>query len=74
MERARGHPLVIDARRSWTHPHPLPVGEDRPPWRTPFFLRPARDRAVWPVHHLARVDGLTGRVDLDVVRPSRLVG
>jgi lysozyme len=48
----------------------MPTGVERPRWRTSFFLRPDRDWAVWQVHYFARVDGVHGRVDLDVVRPS----
>ena len=72
VEQAWGRPLLVYARRSWTQRYPQPAGEARPQWRTSFFVRPGRDWAVWQVHYFARVDGVRGRVDLDVVRPSRL--
>jgi lysozyme len=72
VERAWGRPLLIYARRSWTRVYPLPSGADRPRWRTSFFISPGRPWAVWQVQYFARVDGVDGRVDLDVVRPAEL--
>jgi len=72
VEKAWGRRLLVYARSSWTKLYPVPSGEDRPQWRTSFFFRPHQGWAVWQVHYFARVDGVVGRVDLDVVRPSRL--
>jgi lysozyme len=74
VERAWGERLLIYARSSWTRDYPLPAGADRPRWRTSFFVRPDRTWAVWQVHYFAEVDGVAGRVDLDVVRPLELSG
>ena len=73
VERAWGEQLLVYARRSWTRTYPLPAG-DRPEWRTSFFVRPGEPWAVWQVHYVAEVDGIAGRVDLDVVRPLQLPG
>lgn len=72
VERAWGERLLIYARSSWTQAYALPIGGDRPQWRTSFFVRPDNAWAVWQVHYFAEVDGITGRVDLDVVRPLKL--
>lgn len=74
VEVAWGRPLLLYARLSWTTKYPLPSGEGRPRWRTSFVVRPGQDWAVWQVHYAARVDGVAGRVDLDVFRPSVLAG
>ncbi len=74
VERAWGERLLIYARSSWTRAYPVPGGGDRPQWRTSFFVRPDRAWAVWQVHYFAEVGGVSGRVDLDVVRPLQLVG
>ena len=72
VERAWGERLLIYARSSWTQAYALPTGNDRPQWRTSFFVRPVKAWAVWQVHYFAEVDGIAGRVDLDVVRPLQL--
>ena len=73
VERAWGRPLLVYARGSWTGTYPVPSGPPRPRWRTSFFVRPHGEWSVWQVHYAARVDGVRGRVDLDVVRPERLL-
>jgi len=46
---------------------------DRGLWQPRFLRRPGRDDWVlWQVGGFAHVDGVAGRVDLDVVRPCRL--
>ena len=74
VERAWGRRLLVYARSSWTRTYPLPSGPGRPRWRTSFFVAPEHDWAVWQVHYFAHVDGVHGRVDLDIVRPAELVG
>lgn len=41
---------------------------DRSRWVRRFLLRPRGDWAVWQVGSFANVDGISGRVDLDVMR------
>jgi lysozyme len=70
---------VVEAQ---THtPTVLYVGEDfgerypassllhRPRWRLRFLRRPHGDWVVWQVDGLAHVNGIHGKVDLDVMRP-----
>ena len=70
VEQAWGRPLLVYARGSWTGRYPVPQLADRLRWRTSFFVRPHADWAVWQVQYFARVDGISGRVDLDVARPE----
>lgn len=72
VERAWHQPLVVYARQSWTEQYPAASLSDHQQWRTAFFVRPRSDWAIWQVHYFARVNGISGRVDLDVVRPGRL--
>ena len=72
VEQAWRRPLLVYARGSWTERYPVPQLAGRPQWRTSFFLRPGADWAVWQVHYFARVDGIDGRVDLDVLRMADL--
>lgn len=43
---------------------------DRPLWLRRFMLRPDDDWAIWQLHGYARVDGISGAVDLDVMRTA----
>jgi lysozyme len=40
----------------------------RPLWEPRFLLRPKSDWTIWQVDSFAHVDGIDGRVDLDVMR------
>lgn len=50
---------------------PIP-GDGRPAWLTRHEGRPQGDWAIWQVRFTARIDGVPGKVDLDVVRPAAL--
>ena len=52
---------------------PCRSGDGRPRWRTSPFVRPSEPWTVWQVHYFAEVSGVSGRVDLDIVRPLQLV-
>ena len=41
---------------------------DRPLWLRRFLLRPDGDWMIWQLHGYARVNGISGGVDLDVMR------
>ncbi len=72
VEAAWGGPLLLYARSSFTARYPVTTWADRPRWQTRFFRRPVEPFALWQVHYLARVDGIAGRVDLDVATPQLL--
>ena len=44
---------------------------DRPLWVRRFLFRPHDDWVIWQLHGYARVDGVAGGVDLDVMRSPR---
>ena len=69
VEEAWGRPLLVYARGDFRSAYDIGVLADNPQWVTHFFVRPRDDAwTVWQVHYVARVDGIDGGVDLDVVR------
>lgn len=72
VEEAWQRPVLVYARGSWTQRYPVPQLAGRPQWSTSFFTRPQADWAVWQVHYFARVNGIGGRVDLDVLRSAEV--
>lgn len=69
VEEAWERPLLVYARSSFTSQYPIDELADNPLWVTNFFVRPSADGwTMWQVHYFAKVDGIEGRVDLDVVR------
>jgi len=51
--------------------YPIRHELDRPLWHRRFLLRPNLDGwSIWQLHGYARVDGIEGGVDFDVMRPS----
>lgn len=69
VESAWGQPLLVYARGSFISKYSIGALADRPRWVTNFFLRPADDDwTMWQVHYFAKVDGIEGKVDLDVLR------
>lgn len=82
-ERAVGNELgrfLFHVENAWGDDVVLYVGEDfeerypgrealgRPLWLRRFLLRPSEDWWIWQLHGRARVDGVDGGVDLDVMR------
>lgn len=71
VEEAWKRPLLVYARGSFTSQYSIGELADNPQWVTNFFLRPSDDGwAMWQVHYFAKVDGIEGEVDLDVVRTA----
>lgn len=68
VEAAWGRPLVVYARHSFTSVYQVAPVAGRPEWRTSFFLRPGGNWRIWQVQFWARVEGISGGVDLDVLR------
>lgn len=73
VEAAWGRPLVVYARNSFTSVYQIAPVAGRPEWTTSFFLRPGGDWRIWQVQFWARVDGISGGVDLDVLRPTGVI-
>ncbi len=59
---------VIYVGPDWESRYPILDRVDRPHWLRSFFGPPKQRWSIWQVHGSARVDGVDGRVDLDVGR------
>jgi lysozyme len=70
VERWSGRPVVLYVGKDWRERYGLPQDADRPQWVRRLILRPRSPTgwAIWQASDAARVDGIDGRVDLDVVR------
>ena len=69
VEEAWGRPLLVYARGSFTSEYSIGALAERPQWVTNFFARPEDDTwTMWQVHYFAKIDGIEGQVDLDVLR------
>ena len=69
VEAAWGRPTVLYIGDDWEQAYPTRGLGDRPLWHRRILRRPDVDGwAIWQVHGLAHVDGIEGRVDLDIVR------
>lgn len=69
VERAWGRRAVIYTNDDFDRLYPVrELG--RPLWEATYYRRPPGDRGwvIWQVTSLASVDGVTGRVDLDLQR------
>jgi len=69
VERAVGHDAVLYVGDDFEARYGIRASIERPLWIRRFLLRPrVSGWAIWQVSSFARVDGVTGRVDLDVSR------
>lgn len=75
VEEATGETVLLYVLDEWEDRYPsldLGDGVDRPRWHRRIGpLRPSGDWALWQYTGIARVDGIDGGVDLNVVRPAR---
>jgi lysozyme len=67
VEEASHRPTVLYLGDDWRERYGLPTG-DRPLWLRRVLRRPSGGWYAWQVQGRARVDGVEGPVDLDVVR------
>lgn len=73
LESAWGRKVLLYVGPEWEDRYPVHDRGARPLWLKRFPLRPGEDRlAVWQLHGWARVDGVRGQVDFNVVRTDRL--
>ena len=69
VEQAWGREVLIYTTDDFDDLYPVrDLG--RPLWEAPYYRRPPADeaRTIWQVTSLASVDGVEGRVDLDILR------
>ena len=67
VEQRSGRPTVLYLGADWQEAYPV-AREGRPLWLRRVLRRPSGDWYVWQVQGRARVEGVAGPVDLDVVR------
>jgi len=72
VEEAWNRPVLLYVGDDWEARYPVLNRSDRPRWLVSFFGRPGRDWTIWQLHGFARVDGVDGRVDLNVGQLDKL--
>jgi lysozyme len=71
VEDAWGREVVVYVGDDFEHVYQVRSELGRPLWHHRFLLRPDLDGwLIWQLHGYARVDGVVGGVDLDVMRAS----
>lgn len=68
VEQGTGRPVTYYLLDSWAARYP--PTRDRPLWVRSIVLRPGGSWVWWQASDRARVDGVDGPVDLNVVRPT----
>lgn len=72
VEQAWGRPAVLYVGEDWEGAYPVLDRSERPRWLVSFVGRPDVRWTVWQYAWWGRVDGVDGRVDLDVARVGEL--
>jgi len=71
VEEAWGRKVVLYVGDDFQRMYPVLGRLDRPLWLRRFLLRPSLNGwVVWQLHGRAHVEGVTGSVDLDVMRSA----
>jgi lysozyme len=71
VEAAWGREVILYVGDDFEQAYPVRQELDRPLWLRRFLLRPNVDAwLIWQLHGYARVHGIDGGVDLDVMRAS----
>jgi len=71
IEAAWGRPALLYVGDDWESRYPVRAPLDRPLWQRRFLRRPnAHNVRVWQILGFAHVDGIPGRVDLNIMRPT----
>ncbi|HVA60188.1 MAG TPA: GH25 family lysozyme [Mycobacteriales bacterium] len=71
VQAATGRQVVLYLGSDFAYRYPLPVEQSQPLWLRRLFRRPpGRQWVFWQVDGNADVSGITGDVDLDVMRPG----
>jgi len=71
VEEAWGRKVILYVGDDFERAYPVRHELDRPLWHRRFLLRPDLDGwFIWQLHGYARVSGIAGGVDFDVMRAS----
>jgi lysozyme len=68
VERATRQPVIFYIGASFEQRYPLQGVESGLQWKRSILRRPSGSWAIWQVNGLAHIQGIIGRVDLDVMR------
>jgi GH25 family lysozyme M1 (1,4-beta-N-acetylmuramidase) len=68
---AWGRDVVLYVGSRWEAGYPVKERLGRELWQLRPLLRPSEDWFVWQIHGFAQVDGISGRVDLNIMRAHR---
>ena len=75
VEKAWGRKVVVYSSKEWRLHYGLPHADGRPDWLFSEHQRPAQeDWAVWQLRFDGTVEGISTKVDIDVIRPKHLKG
>jgi lysozyme len=69
VHRLTGHTVIVYLGGDFAGRYPSAVPPGQPLWLRSLLFRPAGRWAIWQVDGNAQVAGITGNVDLDVMRP-----
>jgi lysozyme len=71
VETAWGQSALLYLRDDWESRYPVRTKLDRPLWHYRFLRRPSLENVrVWQIHGFAHVEGISGRVDLNIMRAT----
>jgi len=69
VEAAWGRQMIVYVLNDWERRYPVRYELDRPLWHFRFLRRPnVNGWVIWQIHGFARVDGISGEVDLNILR------
>lgn len=75
VEKTWGRKLVVYSSKEWRLHYNLPHAEGRPDWLFSKSGRPDQENwAVWQLRFDGKIDGISTKVDIDVIRPKYLTG
>lgn len=64
-------PVVLYVGDDWNRRYPTRTRSEHPLWHRRILRRPGIDRwVIWQVHGIANVEGISGPVDLNIMRSS----
>jgi lysozyme len=71
VEEGSGRSVLVYVGDDFEQRYPVRARLERPTWLRRFLRRPSAEHwLVWQVQGFSEVDGISGRVDLDIMRPQ----
>lgn len=72
VEKSWGRRVVVYSSQQWRDTYPIPEDVRRPMWISSLGQRPEEEWALWQTRFDASLSGVSGDVDLDVLRIDQL--